>query len=366
MTIHEVSLDAGFDALKGIFNGLEGERVYIPNVAMKFQREENLGTDEILEDELYVKITSESLKENGTYAVGTMASRFSLADQSTSYDKKGDSDQTLIIMLTAIAYHAAKNMSDKQIEYNCLLSTGLPISEAKKENARANFKNKLKKGTHLVEFVDSGRKVKITFEDVYVNTEGHAAMVNLTMDSTYKPTRTDLLKKTVLIDDIGGTTTDLAVIRNGKIDTNFSTGLPTGINNTLDDIIQSVLAEFSYQFKTRRQLVACITNAQEPYTIRPQNRSESIKDIVDKHLKEYAAEHYKQLEYTWDKLDGVDSIQCVGGSAFLIKNFLMRLNEDKANFPIEFRDTAKESIWCIAEAYQKLLYLKSKKAGVNQ
>ncbi|MGE6379521.1 ParM/StbA family protein [Peribacillus muralis] len=369
--VRTAAIDAGFDALKGIFGGLEGKKVYIPNVVLKMDRGALLGGEEINPiSELHVKVTSDSLKESGVYAVGELASRSSVASQGNILDRKGTSDQALIVLLTAVALDAVEedSLSDN-LDVTYQLSTGLPIDESKIEGARKQFGDKLKNGSHLVEFMKTpnyeGKKVHIKFSDVFVNTEGHAAMVNITMSDDYKPRNTELLKKNVLIDDMGGNTTDLAVIRNGKIDSDYSTGLPLGIGRKLDDIIDEIFSVHRYQFKTRRELVENIISKTNPYSIRPYDQVVSIKSIVDKHLLLFSKEQYNFLKRTWSNVGNLDCAYIVGGTAYLLKDFILDINKNDSKFDLKFLDDAEESIWSISKAYQKLLILKSKKLTEN-
>ena len=366
--VYTASIDAGFDGLKAIFGGLKGDKMYIPNVVYRMDRKESLGTGEGDPlQELHVKVTSDQLKESGVYAVGELASRNILADESSIQDRKGESDRTLIVLLTAIALDAVKNNNEDEINVEYLLSTGLPMDESKVEGSRTAFADKIKNGRHIVEFITTpryaGKVVTISFKDVFVNTEGYAAMVNLTMDDDYKPMNVELLKKNVLIDDMGGNTTDFAVIRNGQIDSEYSTGIPLGIGPSLDDIMADVYTEHRFRFKTRRELVANIIADSDNYIIRPQGQVISIKPIVDKHFKILAEDHYNQLQRVWSKVGNIHSVEAVGGTAFMIKDFLNQINKDRYNFELNFSENAEESLWCIAKAYQKLLFLKAKKLG---
>lgn len=359
------AIDAGFDALKGIYGGINGKQLYIPNVVVQMDREELLDADAGNPiEELHVKVTSDSITNSGVYAVGELASRSSIANQSSIQDRKGTSDQAMIILLTSVALDAIEetDSEEKVIEVDYTLSTGLPIDESKIDGARNNFANKLKDGTHVVEFMKTpkyqGRKVKIKFSTVFVNTEGHAAMVNITMDDQYKIQNQELMTKTVLIDDMGGNTTDLAVIRKARIDNEFSTGLPLGIGETLDNIIDKIHVEYRYKFKTRRELIENITSSSNPYSIRPYDKVISIKTIVDKELMMFAKEQYNLLKRTWSKVGNVDLAYIVGGTGYIIKDFLIDINKNDAKFDIRFLDSAEDSIWSIAKAYQKMLKLR--------
>lgn len=363
------AIDAGFDALKGIFGGLNGKKIYIPNVVLKMDRDELLNADDGDPiKELHVKVTSDSLKESGVYAVGELASRSSIASQSNIQDRKGTSDQALIVLLASVALDAVEESpAADTLEVEYLLSTGLPIDESKIDGSRKKFADKLREGSHLVEFMKTpqyaGKKVRIKFVDVFVNTEGHAAMVNITMNDNYELRNSELLKKNVLIDDMGGNTTDLAVIRNGRIDNEYSTGLPLGVGSVLDQIIDEVFRTHRFKFKTRRELVENIISDVDPYAIRPYDQIVSIKSIVDKHLLLFAKEQYNFLKRTWISVGNLHTAYAVGGTAYLLKDFLIDLNKNDAKFDLKFLDDADESVWSIAKAYQKLLALKTKKTA---
>lgn len=371
------SLDGGSDSLKGYIGGLSVDnRINIPNVIQELAERETVGLEGDPLDELHIKITSDALptKSNRPHVVGTLASKFATAEQSSTIVKKGDSEQTIILMLTALAYDAATcgefATINGVIQANYLLSTGLPIDESKVKGARKNFGQKFKDGIHQVEFLETpqleGVKVLISFEDVYVNSEGHAAVIDMTMSDSFKPVNTELLNMNLLLDDIGGNTTDLAVIKKGKIDNENSDGIPLGIGNTLDKIINIVHKRHRFLFKTRRELVENITGDVDPYIIRPTGAPISIKEIVDKELNSFAIQEYNQLQQIWAAVGNINRIYFRGGTSYLIKDFLTELNKQKAEYPIHFAPTADESIWAIAKAYYKLLVMKAKKAGYSE
>ncbi|MGR5963155.1 hypothetical protein ACT7DN_30435 [Bacillus paranthracis] len=61
-------------------------------------------------------------------------------------------------------------------------------------------------------------------------------MVNLTVDDKLQAINADLKQKNILLNDMGGNTTDKAVIRMGRIDNEYSSGSPLGIGEYLDAI----------------------------------------------------------------------------------------------------------------------------------
>lgn len=362
------ALDVGFNGLKGVFSGKD--KLYIPNVVMKMERAETLGTNEGKPlQELHVQVTSNKLQVSGAYAVGELASRYIHADESNTKDRKGASDKTLILLLTAIALDAVKNSDDRDLEVEYILSTGLPIDEAKIDGSRKAFADKLKNGTHMVEFLTTplytGRSVKITFKEVFVNTEGHAAMVNLTVTDDFKLQNEYLRNQVVVMDDMGGNTTDIAVIRKGVIDSDFSTGIPLGLGPILDDIINDIFTVHRFRFKSRTELVDNITSKEQNYAYFIKSGGEviNIKDIVEKHLEPFSRDQYKQLVRACDKIVHVDTVYCVGGTAYLLKKFLERINDNQNKYNMLFAENAEESIWMIANAYDKILHMKAQQKG---
>lgn len=361
------AIDAGNDSLKALFNNFEN-KLYIPNVVkeMEFRQVIELGDDPL--KELHVHITSSALQKSGTYAVGALAAKEKQSSQVPSTDLKSESDQTIILMLTALAYEAALNSNSHLIDAEFLLSTGLPVDEAKADK-RTEFKKKLLEGTHVVEFKKTphleGKKVRIAFKDIFVNVEGFAAMINLTISEKLTPQNSELRKKNILINDMGGNTTDKAVIREGQIDNEYSSGSPLGVGEYLDAIRKEIFTTYRVDiFKSRRQLVENMTANQDAYIIRPHGKPVSYFEIAEKHLKEFAVREYAELVDKWKEVGDLHCIHNVGGSAAIIKTFLEDINNHENQFEMHFLDT-DESIWSIAKAYYKLLLIISKQKGID-
>ncbi|MFF3024404.1 hypothetical protein ACFVRR_17395 [Gottfriedia sp. NPDC057948] len=366
------SLDAGNDSLKGFIGGLSEEnRIYIPNVIKRMDSRSMLSDENEPIEELHVHVTSRALKESAIYAVGNLAAKEVNNDVVSSRVKKGDSEQTVILLLTALALDAAKDSDKDVINVKYLLSTGLPLDEVKDdENARINFKKKLIESMHEVKFEQTpgglkGKTVRIEFEDVIVSIEGYAAMINLTMDDHFNKKNHELLSKNLLITDIGGNTRDKAIIRNGKIDNENSVGDIAGIGNYLDLINKDLDREYRKTiFKSRRQLVENIIRENDPFIIKPDGKPVSIKSTVDNHLQTYAQLQYNDIISTWDNVGDLDEIYIVGGSAAIIREQLEGLNKKGKGYELHFLE-ADESIWSIAKAYFKILYIVSKNKGIE-
>lgn len=123
-----------------------------------------------------------------------------------------------------------------------------------KRGLNKEFKKQLRNGQHQVTFLNTpnheGKTVRIQFENVLVNTEGFAAYIDLTSDFDGANKNEHLINKDILINDIGGLSTDSAIItKNGEIDNEYSDGIKKGVSSSLDSIIKKVYDKHRYNFK---------------------------------------------------------------------------------------------------------------------
>ncbi|MBK5463442.1 ParM/StbA family protein [Peribacillus sp. TH27] len=364
-----VSIDIGNDAVKGFLGDLE-TRLYIPNVIANVQDREIVEMEKNPLNALHVEITSSALKnKNGSFAVGKLASKYPNNDELTPDQDKADSDQPVIMLLTSLAYDAVGQFTEEDgvIEASYYLSTGLPLDETKQGKAK-EFRKKLKSSQHEVKFLKTpsleGKIVRIKFEQVLVNTEGFAAFVDLTTNNDGSTKNEDLIGKTLLINDIGGLSTDSAIISaEAEVDNEYSNGIKKGVSTYLDNIIRKVYTKFKYTIKSRRTLVEIITNEQpeEQYHIWVNGNRVSIKDIIDEELSVLAKEEYKLIKDMWRNVPDIRLAYQIGGGSLVLKPYLSELNQSEKNYPLRFV-SEDDSIWMITRAYFKILlmYLQSK------
>jgi plasmid segregation protein ParM len=364
-----VSIDIGNDAVKGFLGDLE-TRLYIPNVIANVQDREIVEMEKNPLNALHVEITSSALKnKNGSFAVGKLASKYPNNDELTPDQDKADSDQPVIMLLTSLAYDAVGQFTEEDgvIEASYYLSTGLPLDETKQGKAK-EFRKKLKNSQHEVKFLKTpsleGKIVRIKFEQVLVNTEGFAAFVDLTTNNDGSTKNEDLIGKTLLINDIGGLSTDSAIISaEAEVDNEYSNGIKKGVSTYLDNIIRKVYTKFKYTIKSRRTLVEIITNEQpeEQYHIWVNGNRVSIKDIIDEELSVLAKEEYKLIKDMWRNVPDTRLAYQIGGGSLVLKPYLSELNQAEKNYPLRFV-SEDDSIWMITRAYFKILlmYLQSK------
>ncbi|AHV97478.1 ParM/StbA family protein [Paenibacillus sabinae] len=374
MSIRQAAVDIGNDALKAYVQGLDQE-IYIPNVIAEIGPSRDIVEFEKRPlDGLHVEIISGALKSGrGIYAVGNLAGGYAHNDELTTVSEKSEADQPVVMLLTALAYDAALALNDKDgiIEATYYLSTGLPLSEAKR-GKRKTFKAKLKENTHEVRFKTTpeigGKVVKLNFEEVLVNIEGHVALIDLTTNEDGSVRNEELTRMTVLINDIGGLSTDAAIIHeDGTVDNIYSDGIKEGVSPYLDEIMERVQHEIGYRFLNRQQLVEVITsvNKEERNVVWFRGKRFSIQSIVDEVLVKIAREEYKLIRSSWNKVPGIRVSYQIGGGSLLLKPYLEKINEQEEGYPLRFVGT-KDSIWMIARAYYKLLavYLQYKNEQV--
>ncbi|MFX4303717.1 hypothetical protein ACOJUR_15855 [Alicyclobacillus tolerans] len=352
------AVDIGNDSLKAVF---PGHKVHIPNVVANMSEERQVvALEQNPLDGLHCSILSGALKQGkGVFAVGKLASEQENHDEVSVDMDKATNDQTIVMLLTALALDAVQSSQgdNSMIEATYKLSTGLPLRETKRK-LRPIFRDRLLQNSHEVTFLDTpvyqGKRVRIQFEEVLVGSEGHAAMVDLVLNENGSIKNEELMNAHVLIHDIGGMSTDSAIIKpGGDVDNTHSEGLKEGVSPYLDQIIDKVLDEYGYTFRSRKNVVDVITDAQERYQIYVKGNRTSIKSIVDEVFLPLAREEYKQIRKLWTRIPEIRFAYLIGGGAVLLKDYLETLNRDSENYPLRFLE-AEQSVWSIANAYYKL------------
>ena len=364
------AIDVGNDSIKAIFGEVEYE-INIPNIMARDVEDrpvigiEELDTKNPLEG-LHLKVHSPSLKENNAiYRVGELATK---ANNSTELDpgsSKSDEDQTLVMLFTTLALDAVRGENAKVfrrsgnvIDANYTLGTGLPLREVK-EGKDAGYRSKLLGSVHQVEFLITpkyqGIKVNIKFDEVKVYPEGFAAYINLVMDNKLNIINKDLIDKSIIIQDIGGLSTDIAVIKNRNVDDDKAQGFNLGVSESLEAIREEIRRKHGVELDSRRDVVEILTKKHDRNHIMVKGSRTSVHDITDHILLELAKKQYRLLRNAWLKNSQTEICFFVGGGANVLKDYLKTLNNSLDGFNIDFFEDEKESIWMMANAYYKLI-----------
>ena len=364
------AIDVGNDSLKGIFGKMDSE-INIPNIIARDTEDRPIiGIEELDNqdpvDGIHIRVHSPTLKENNTvYRVGNLATKSSNATELDPGSNKSEEDQTLIMLFAALALDAAREEnkqvvknSNNVIEVTYVLGTGLPLREVK-EGKDVGYRSRLLGSVHQVEFLVTpryqGLKVNIKFEDVKVYPEGFAAFINLVMDNHLNIINKDLIDKKILIQDIGGLSTDIAVIRNRKVDDDKAQGFNLGVAESLEAIREEIRSRHGVELDSRRDVVEIITKKSDRNHIYVKGSRTSVHDIVDRILLELAKKQYRHLRNIWQKNSQTEICYFIGGGSLILKDYLKTLNNNLDGYNIDFFEDEKESIWMMANAYYKLI-----------
>ncbi|MGV3464224.1 MAG: hypothetical protein ACO1OT_02900 [Heyndrickxia sp.] len=364
------AIDVGNDSLKGIFGEMDYE-LNIPNViARDIEDRPIIGLEELDQqnpiDGIHIRVHSPILKDNNTiYRVGNLATK---SDGSTELDpgsSKSEEDQTLIMLFASLALDAVREenkqlfkRSNNVIEANYLLGTGLPLREVK-EGKDVGFRSRLLGSVHQVEFLVTpkyqGQKVNIRFDEVKVYPEGFAAFINLVMDNNLNIINKELIDKRIIIQDIGGLSTDIAVIKNRKVDDDKAQGFNLGVSESLENIREEIRSKHGVELDSRRDVVEIITKKNDRNHIMVKGSRTSVHDIVDRTLFELAKKQYRILRNIWQKNSQTEICYFIGGGSIILKDYLKTMNNNLDGFNIDFFEDEKESIWMMVNAYYKLI-----------
>ncbi|CAH0241532.1 hypothetical protein SRABI96_02940 [Peribacillus sp. Bi96] len=370
MSSRIAAVDVGNDAIKAIFGKLESE-LYIPNVIAKdIEDRPVIGIEELNEknpmEGIHIRVHSPALQDNNAiYRVGNLATK---SDNPTELDlgsSKSEEDQTLVMLFAALALDAAKlgdNDTFKKVnnvvEANYTLGTGLPLREVK-EGKDVGYRSKLLGSVHQVEFLITpkyqGMKVNIKFDEVKVYPEGFAAYINLVMDKDLNIINRELIDRRILIQDIGGLSTDIAVIKNRKVDDDKAQGFNLGVAEALESIREEIRKKHGVELDSRRDVVEIITKKNDRNHIMVRGSRTSVHDIVDRILGELAKKQYRHLRNVWQKNSQTEICYFVGGGSIVLKDYLKTLNQNFDGYNIDFFEDERESVWMMANAYYKLI-----------
>ncbi len=364
------AIDVGNDSIKALFGKADYE-LYIPNVIARDTEDrpvigiEDLNEKDPLEG-IHIRVHSPALSENNAiYRVGNLATKSDNATELDPGSSKSEEDQTLVMLFASLALDAVREenadifkRSNNVIDANYTLGTGLPLREVK-EGKDVGYRTQLLSSVHQVEFLVTpkyqGLKVNIKFDQMKVYPEGFAAYINLVMDNDLNIINRDLVDKSILIQDIGGLSTDIAVIKNRNVDDDKAQGFNIGVSESLEAIREEIRTKHGVELDSRRDVVEIITKKHDRNHIMVKGSRTSVHDITDRILLELAKKQYRHLRNVWQKNSQTEICYFVGGGAMVLKDYLKTLNNSLDGYNIGFFEDEKESIWMMANAYYKLI-----------
>ncbi|MGP4069191.1 Alp7A family actin-like protein [Halobacillus sp. B29] len=362
------AVDVGNDAVKANFGKLDSS-LYIPNVvARDLEDRPVIGIEDLDEkdplDNLHIRVHSPALRENNAiYRVGNLATKTTNSTELDPGSYKSEEDQTLIMLFASLALDAvreknAQSAKNNVVEANYTLGTGLPLREVK-EGKDVGYRSSLLGSVHQIEFLVTpkyqGMKVNLKFDEVKVYPEGFAAYVNLVMDNDLNIINKELIDKQILIQDIGGLSTDIAVIKNRNVDDDKAQGFNLGVAESLEMIREEILRKHGVELDSRRDVVDIITRKNDRHHIMVKGSRTNVHEITDRILLELAKKQYRFLRNVWQRNSQSEICYFVGGGSAVLKDYIKSLNNKLDGFNIEFFEDEEESIWMMANAYYKLI-----------
>lgn len=364
------AIDVGNDSVKALF-GKSDYELYIPNViALATEDRPVIGIEDLNDKDpiegIHIKVHSPALKENNViYRVGSLATKSDNASELDPGSSKSEEDQTLVMLFASLALDAVREensgifkKNNNVIDANYTLGTGLPLREVK-EGKDVGYRSQLLGSVHQVEFLVTpkyqGLKVNIKFDEVKIYPEGFAAYINLVMDSDLNIINRDLIDKSILIQDIGGLSTDVAVIKNRNVDDDKAQGFNLGVSEALESIREEIRLKHGVELDSRRDVVDIITRKNDRNHIMVKGSRTSVHDITDRILLDLAKKEYRHLRNVWSKNSQTEICYFVGGGAIVLKEYIKTINNSLNGYNIEFFEDEKESIWMMANAYHKLI-----------
>ncbi|MBU8905803.1 ParM/StbA family protein [Desertibacillus haloalkaliphilus] len=364
------AIDVGNDSVKAIFGKMDHE-LYIPNViALDTEDRPIIGIEDLNDKDplegIHIRVHSPALKENNAiYRVGNLATKSDNATEIDFGSSKSEEDQTLVMLFASLALDAVRDenqdlfrRNNNVVDANYTLGTGLPLREVK-EGKDVGYRSQLLSSVHQVEFLVTpkyrGLKVNLSFDEIKVYPEGFAAYINLVMDNNLNIINRDLVDKRILIQDIGGLSTDIAVIKNRNVDDDKAQGYNIGVSESLEAIREEIRSKHGVELDSRRDVVEIITKKNDRNHIMVKGSRTSVHDITDRILLELAKKQYRHLRNTWQKNSQTEICYFVGGGSMVLKEYLKTLNNSLDGYNIAFFEDEKESIWMMANAYYKLV-----------
>ncbi|PEC50287.1 ParM/StbA family protein [Bacillus sp. AFS096315] len=347
------AVDIGNSVVKGIFNSIEN-CFQIPNVICEELENRNIKEyEKSTLNGIHVLVKSNALQiQEGIFSIGNLASKNEFSNSMSSNTLKTQNDQSIILLLTTLAVHAAdsfrNNSTSNIVNVSYQLSTGVPMNELKNKQ---DLINKLENNLHEVTFLQTpfleGIKVRIKLEKVFVNLEGLASYIHLSMNNT------SLGNKTIGIFDIGGLTTDLAVIEKNQVNNLESRGYDIGICPLLDEIIKEIKMKYNYKITSRDELTNILIH--QDGMIKVMGTQESIYTLCEFPFMKIASKQVEILKKLWHDVPTLDEVYFVGGGAIIISKYIKEvLNKQELELPISFLEP-HESIWAPVMSYYSIL-----------
>lgn len=270
-------------------------------------------------------------KNLGRWFVGGMAFKYSHSRLLNREEGGNKADYPYLIhsILTAIAY-CLYDPNNPQSSHNIILGTGLSAEEFwQREEHRTLLYNRIV-GEHTIKFhnpIFNNAQTKIHIKDIVVMPESSAAALNYITTDTGKQNDfaySEIKNSLNVIVDIGGFTTDVAVLYDGDFEDSF--GFDSGVAEPMNLIAESLLKD--YNIDVNRQQVGIAIRKSKGVIRTRQGDVVDINQIVDEYLQEFTinitSKLYKTLRINDIKKNQINKVYFVGGGALSLQKYLIQ------------------------------------------
>lgn len=363
-----INSDTGNDTMKIELNGVkykmpsvvafENSRDEIEKATFETKKEKDAYMHDFL-NRMYASVSSSSVNTSERFFVSQNAVNRSL--DLTSFDindvtGKSSDDLSMLLNLSIIAGESVKNAYfagqdiTKPIEQDVIITTALPISEGREKGVIDSYAKRFTSTTHVVNFHNFKDPITVIlkFKKIYVGLEGemaHLAIVNSPknnpalaksmeedLHSHYPNLRNikanDIAKVPNAISiNIGGKTTDFAVIVNGRVNQTLSDSMITGYDTVLQEAVDD-LTSMNYNFKTIAGLNSYLKQPANPFM--PTSK-QKVEDVITNRTKAFAKDVISHTSKTIRRAGGNIQLVLIHGGGSVPMN-------EKSNMRAELAD----------------------------
>lgn len=246
--------------------------------------------------------------------------------EETRFDGYPSSDLNLVLVHNALAL---SGFGGKKVT----IATGLPVENFYNLDGTPNQKLLETKTKNLSREVTCGKLPMATITKNYVTTEAIAAYFDLLMDMDGKKSADydELTSSKLAVIDIGGKTTDCAVLLTGgkAVDRNRFTSVQMGVLNLHDEVKSLIQKDFGFNSLTLELLEMAVRSGEFKYRGEVHDISSSIDTLKERLMKDIFLSLDKKLGDAGD----LDKIVFVGGGSIGLKDLLAKKYPKQAVFP---------------------------------
>lgn len=258
--------------------------------------------------------------ESRIFSYDTQDGRFSIGNireaDPTSFD-----EYPLSAMNRVIVSHAIRHARIKEGD-EVVIATGLPLKKFYLPNGRPNEKLIAAKEKNLLKndviCTDGYKPPRIITHEVL--SEGIAAWMDFVIEEDAKGKLTfndDLVNMRMAFIDIGGRTTDIAVIKGGELELDRSNTVEFGMLNVKNDIASAISAEFGVT-PSSEQMRDLMQNS----VLKIWGKEHNVDEIIQSKLKETSLRIQSATKLCLKDAADIDLVVFVGGSTNKMENYL--------------------------------------------